>query len=341
MWPWRRAALPPLQAAVDVAARRALWGEPAAPFACPDAPAVVRDLAFEHFYDDAASTRVDAARYARYQEAAAPIRRYERAIVDMANRWMRARPADPAPAHCAVRWLDSWARGDALLGHATAQGGYVRQWSLAALALAWLQLRQAPGIEAAAAGRIVRWLAALATAMRPPYEAAQAGNNLAYWAGLAAAATAIAADDRALLDWGIARYRAGIAEIAPDGTLPRELARQSKALHYHLFALAPLVMIAELAAANGLDLYAARDGAIHRLARRALEGVADPSFFVARTGAAQDSPDGGPPGAQHLAWIEPYFARFPAERRDTLLARFRPLAMTWLGGDMTLAYGAP
>jgi poly(beta-D-mannuronate) lyase len=259
----------------------------------------------------------------------------------MADRFVRGQPADGAPAHCALAWLDAWARAGALLGQATMQGGFERKWALAGLALAWLELRQAPGLDPAASARVVHWFGALATAMQPAYEnqrSTSARNNHAYWAGLAAVATAIATDDRALFDWGIARARLGIAQIAADGTLPLEMARRSKALQYHLFSLAPLVMTAELAAANGVDLYA--DGALHRLARRTLDGVADPAFFVARTGAAQDFTGGGALGRWHLAWIEPYFARFPAERRDDLLARFRPLANSWLGGDTTVTYGA-
>jgi poly(beta-D-mannuronate) lyase len=336
------AAAESLHAPVDVAARRALRGAAARPFACAAASQPVRDLDFEPFYSDSSFSVVDPVRYARYQELSQPIARFVREVIGMSDRWVRAQPADAAPARCALAWLDAWAAGGAMLGHATMQGGFDRKWALAGLALAWLELRQAPGLDPAATARVVRWFAALAAAMQPPYEnlrSMTARNNHAYWAGLAAVAAAIATDDRALLDWGIARYRLGIAQIEPDGTLPLEMGRRSKALHYHLFSLAPLVMIAELAAANGIDLYAERDGALHRLARRTLDGLDDPAFFVARTGAAQDF-TGGPLGRAHLAWIEPYFARFPATRRDDLLARFRPLAMSWLGGDTTLAYGA-
>jgi len=51
----------------------------------------------------------------------------------------------------------------------------------------------------------------------------------------------------------VTTYKDGIDEIAADGTLPLEMGRGQRALHYHLFALAPLVTMAELAAANGED----------------------------------------------------------------------------------------
>jgi poly(beta-D-mannuronate) lyase len=163
-------------------------------------------------------------------------------------------------------------------------------------------------------------------------------NNHAYWAGLAVAAAGVATDDRALLEWGVDRYRRGVAEIAEDGALPLEMARRSRALHYHLFALAPLVMLAEIGEANGLPLYRERDGALHRLVGRVVAGLADPSGFAAAARADQETPR---LAGESAGWIEPYAARFadPAVRR--LAAAARPIRSPRLGGDLTLAFAAP
>src|SRR5262249_52902822 len=143
-----------------------------------------------------------------------------------------------------------------------------------------------------------------------------AANNHAYWAGLAVAAAGAAAQRRALFDWGLARARIGIAQVRADGFLPLELERRSLALHYHLFALAPLVMLAELGAVNGVDLYKEGDGAIRRLADRVIMGLADPAPFAAAAGAAQEIKL--PPRGADLAWAEPYFARFRDRRLPPL-----------------------
>ncbi|MFK5047780.1 alginate lyase family protein, partial [Klebsiella pneumoniae] len=66
-------------------------------------------------------------------------------------------------------------------------------------------------------------------------------NNHAYWAGLAVTAAGVAANDRDLFDWGIGKYHLGAGQVTAQGTLPLEMARRGKALHYHLFALTPLV----------------------------------------------------------------------------------------------------
>jgi hypothetical protein len=90
-------------------------------------------------------------------------------------------------------------------------------------------------------------------------------NNHYYWAGFAVMAAGIAADDRKLFDWGVSTYNEAMSRIQPDGTLPLEMARGQRALHYHVFALAPLTMMAEMGYANGLDLYNANNGALKRL----------------------------------------------------------------------------
>lgn len=313
-----------------------------APFVCAAAPAVVRDIDAQSYYSDAAKSVVDPARYSANRAAVKPVAEFSRRIATLTDTWLRGgRDAVPA-AHCAVRVLEHWARGEALLGRVTNQGGYERKWVLAGAALAWLRLADAPGIDPAAAARITHWFTQLAAAVRPHYERTDnqrtdARNNHAYWAGLAVAAGGVAAADRALIDWGIERARLGIAQIDANGALPLELARGSRALHYHLFAALPLVMSAELAAARGIDLYAEREGALHRLLARALDGVDDASWFVAQTGKPQN-PSGNTISSGQLAWIEPYFARFPQHRRQHLLERYRPLAHRWLGGNLTLIY---
>lgn len=305
-------------------------------------PPPMRDIAAEPYYRDPANSVVDPERFAANRAVVGPINAYVDRISALADAWISPIVPDPRVAQAALAWLDAWARAGAMLGAVTAQGTYHRKWALAGLALAWLDLRRAPGLDRSACRRVTAWMAALAAAMQPPYAdcgAASVRNNHVCWAGLAAAAAAVAADDRRLLRWGCDRARIGLAEVAPDGTLPLEMARRAKALHYHLFAAAPLVVTAEIAAANGIELWEEAGGALRRLAERSLAGVEDPSWFAARAGSLQDFV-GGALGGRNLAWVEPYFARFPAARRPALLAAFRPMIHPWLGGDLTLRYGS-
>jgi poly(beta-D-mannuronate) lyase len=164
-------------------------------------------------------------------------------------------------------------------------------------------------------------------------------NNHAYWAGLAVAATGVATNDHRLFDWGISRGRVGLAQIQADGTLPLELARKSLALHYHAFALAPLVLLAEIAVANGVPFYDENHGALRRLADKVLAGMDHLEIFEALVNAPQKFTL--PPDATHLAWAEAYGARFPDPRIARWLSASRPLVDMRLGGDQTLTFARP
>ncbi len=302
----------------------------------------MRDIDANTFYSDSNHSIVDAERYRRNQEITRPLTELTRKLGDFGDAWMGSLPADPAPARCALDWLDTWAVADAMLGSLTSQGAYERKWTLAGTALAYLRLREAPGLDPARKARVEAWFVRLARAMIPYYERPPGSgisdkiNNHLYWAALAAASAGIAANDRALFDWGVQRYRFAVRQIAADGTLPLELARKSKAHSYHVFSAMPLVMLAELGAANGLDLHAEADGALARLVHRTVGGFSDPSHFAQTAGAAQEIErmDGW-----RTSWMEIWYARTGDTAMLSWLAPHRPARNRWLGGDATLAFG--
>jgi poly(beta-D-mannuronate) lyase len=155
-------------------------------------------------------------------------------------------------------------------------------------------------------------------------------NNHLYWAGFAISAAAIASDDYRLFEWGMDAYRHGARDIRDDGTLPMEMDRGQMALHYHLYALAPLVLLAEFGEANGLDLYAERDYAIRRLVARSISGLQDPAFFERRTGVPQvTTPQ---IEAWEIGWAQPWLRRFPDPVISELLSKASRLNYTTWGG---------
>ena|SRR2546427_11812038 len=69
--------------------------------------------------------------------------------------------------------------------------------------------------------------------------------------------------------------------------------RGQRALHYHLFAVAPLVIwrsSAKTGEDNGMNLYAEHNYAIKKLVVLSTQGLVDNSFFVKAAGIAQDTP---------------------------------------------------
>jgi poly(beta-D-mannuronate) lyase len=345
--PARTAAPSPLRAVPDPAERRSAAGRPGPSAACADPVPPVRDLPFQPFYrrDDPTHSIVDPEAVERYRADTRPVDAFEDAVARLGDAYLRTVPRSPALAECLARWLDAWASAGALAGAATPQGGYVRKWALAVAALQYAVLADAPEVGADRRRRIEGWLRDVGDLVALSYAAAtgtSGRNNHLNWAVLAAMAAAAASDDRVLFDWAADRADAALAEIAPDGSLPLELARASLAGHYHRFALEPLVVAAEIAAANGLDLAAARGGALHRLARFVHAAQRDPAPLSRLAGVEQAGMGAGAVRPWMLAWAEPYAARHPASAdllADLAAARASPLYRRQLGGDMTLRFG--
>jgi poly(beta-D-mannuronate) lyase len=184
---------------------------------CERAPAPVRDIQANRYYTDAAGSVVDPALRALGRQRAA----------------------------CALEWLTAWAEANALLGQmSSSQAEHERKWTLAALAIAYLNLR--PEASSAQRRAIDAWLLRVADEVqRFADQSGRTKNNHYYWAGLAVGAVGAAAGSAP--HWEFARrvFRDACADIRPDGALPLELARQRRALHYHRFALEPLAKLAD------------------------------------------------------------------------------------------------
>ena len=250
--------------------------------------------------------------------------------------------ADSGDKACVVTLLDSWARANALMGSINGYQGYFeRSWAGTDFALALLRFfpqskNDAPAVSPA----ISKWLIEIATSTRDANAINHLHNNLVYWAGLNLTAIGTLAKRPDLIDAGIARAREGIKDIQENGTLERELKRGDRALHYHNFALIPLVFTAELAEARHVDLYSENNGAIRRLANLVIEAVLDPSSFSAYSSTPQHLFPWT--FARDLAWMEPYEARFHDPRLTALIARRRPFINPRLGGNVTIAWsGGP
>lgn len=303
----------------------ALMGVASAAGVCPLDQPVIRDIRADRFYVDAASSVVDPAIEAANRAALQPLDAAIAAIVSRSNRFLAK--GDVAEAGCALALLTKQAEGGAMLGAMSSrQAGYERKWRTAGLAVVYLALKpQATPTQRAA---VEPWLAQLADHVEAMDTKPENWNNHHYWIGFVATAAGAATDDAARLARGRRAFDDGLAAIADDGTLPRELARRGRALSYHNYALAPLVMAAEIAARRGEDWYGRQDGVLHRLAARVAAGLADPVWFQAQTGVAQEMPKGGV-----LAWSWLYERRFPGRFVVPASVERKP-GYTSFGGDM-------
>lgn len=310
-------------------------GSASAAAICPAVPPVVTSLDVPRFYGDVAGTVVDPALKAKHEAAVAPLTAFLREVVSNADHaYTRSSPKSQGEAaQCALTWLSTWAAGGAWLGAmSTKQAEYQRKWDLAGVALAYLKVRAFARPDQRAA--IEPWLRKFADTAHAFFDdPGHKRNNHWYWLGLGEAAVGIATDSQRHFDIARAIMRDATRDIAADGTLHAEMARGPRALFYHVFAMTPLVVMAELAASRGEDWYAFNNGALHRLVGVSLAGLQAPEKFDVLAGIAQERPVNTRAG-----WLQLYQQRFP----DKVTGPLPKVADShrWLGGNVLILSSA-
>lgn len=297
---------------------------PARAASCPTDGPVVRDIVADAFYTDPKFSIVDPAVEARNRESLKALDRTLWPIVARSDRFLRDGSAEDAA--CALALLAHQAAGGAMLGTMSSrQAGYERKWRTAGMAIVHLVVRDHASPEERAA--IEPWLGRLADAVEAMDTRPEHWNNHHYWIGLVDTAVGAATGDDARFGRGRRAFDDGLAAIAADGTLPREMDRGRRALHYHAYAAAPLVLSAAIAERRGEIWWERRGEALHRLVARVVAGLEDPGWFAARTGVETE-----PAHPSALAWIAVYDRRFP--RRIPAAIASGPHRSSWLGGDL-------
>ncbi len=192
---------------------------------------------------------------------------------------------DFAAAEAAVSNLRRWAEGDALSRfkeNPAPSMYYNLDRTLLPVIVTFSLVRDYPGMAASDEERIEAWLDRLVWRRGPGRErdpdVTSSRNNHRYLSDSVTMAWGIVRGDDDGFRAGIETYLDALAQMRPDGSLPLETARGSRALSYQRHAITSLVAIAEMAAAQGYDLYA------HRGSRRASRSTArSPSCSTAST----------------------------------------------------------
>ena len=339
-------ALPAAHAASKNSALRAPWdlhhvALNDTKYSCPQLAPLPHDIVAYDYYSDSKGSIIDPARHAAYEAAAGPFLAMESATTHAADEFQSS--GSRQAAACVAQILAQQAQDGAMTGSMSSnQAYYVQNWALGAFAVAWLKVRSAGaptlGITPAQQATVEKWMQKAGGQVEDYFETlhekgvGSGRNNHFYWAGFAVMSAGIAANNRDLYNWGIGTYQYGIDQIQPDGTLPLEMRRGQRALHYHLFAIAPLVTMAELASANGDDLYAYDDSRIKLLVSRTVAGLTDNSFFAEKSGVPQQTPENGVISGSDISWLPPYAHRFPDPAFTALLNRVSIRPEGYLGG---------
>jgi poly(beta-D-mannuronate) lyase len=295
------------------------------PYNCPQPPPFTKTLDVEGYYSDAHHSIIDEKKREAEEKATEAPTHLGQWSTEAADAYLTQ--GSRAAAVCVYSLLDAAALAQAWSGEMpTSQGHYEQKWLLAGVAIAYLKVRGSGVGSPDRQKDIQKWFASLANHVMDYVDSkkdkrdSDAWNNHRYWSGLAVAAAGIADNNKREFRFGVDSYEAGVDQILPDGVLPLEMNRAGRALHYHLYALAPLIMIAELAAANGTDLYSYNKGAIHRLVRACVAGLQNPELFARAAGAPQDIAAGQHSGAE-IGWAVPYVRRFPNPQLSAWIAQ--------------------
>ncbi len=268
--------------------------------------------------------------------------KFEQAVTNGAGRYVV--DGDSAEAVCVADLLGQWAAANTLLDYSykeSSQAWYQVEWSLSSISLAWSVVQNDPAIPAAQRAAILKWMHKVTEYMfdqDPRPGDTEHENNHAYWRALCATSVGILTSDEKHYRRGLSQYVRAIGQLNKDGSLPLEMARHENALHYQSFALTPLVMIAELAARQGINLYSLRvngrtiGDAVDFLVRASADlglmkqYASEPQTFSLLS-------DKKPP-----AWTEFWAARHPGKPWTGILTA--PLVDSVIGGNATI-YAAP
>jgi poly(beta-D-mannuronate) lyase len=282
--------------------------------ACSTPPAAVVDIDANSYYTDKNHSVIDPALRARNIANTKPIEDYLGTVSKNAG------SAKTEDQRCALGWLTAWADGRAMLGKmSSGQSYYQRKWTLAGLALSYARIK--PVATPAQQQAIESWFKALADATMT-HSDAQKGkrNNHYYWEGLAVAAVGGVTGDARYLAWGRKVFDHAMSQVAEDGSLPLEMDRATKALHYHVFSAQPLVLLASI-----LDVQSPQ---LDKLVRFTVNGAKDSSPIAKATGFEQEAVKPG-----NMSWLLVY-ARHGGKAEFSAAA---PGLQARMGGDLAQA----
>ncbi|MFL5336578.1 MAG: alginate lyase family protein [Geminicoccaceae bacterium] len=268
---------------------------------------------------------------------------------------------DPWANRDLVELLDHWATARALMGtvRPTANISYALDRTLLPTIVAFSLVREDPGIDRVKVDRIEAWLKSVLKLRRSPGTGeVTAHNNHHLLRASVDMAWGALTNDTTDFEHGIAAYVDALRRMRADGSLPLETARGARALWYQRHAVASLVVIAQMGAVQGIDLFGLQISGrnLHLAISFLLDGIEQPER-VWPYAAANDNPgversyrdqDLGFVEARghdrhYMAWAEIYLARFPdrTESRRLLAVLkaadpdFRPMLDEYSGGNTT------
>lgn len=299
-------------------------------YECPSTEHLSADLTMEGYYIDKQSSVIDPVKWKAYAQASGPYRKLGQSIVNAADDYRAT--GSRAAAACGIKLMTVAARDGVFTGTMSSrQAYYVQGWITGAIAIAYLKVRDSGLVSSEETLLLQRWFETIVRQTEDFYKSNGATNNHLYWAGLEVLAAGVASNDQQLFDWGVEAYRTGAAQIDANGEMPLEMHRGRRALHYHFYALAPLVYLAEFGAVNGIDLYSVNDHALSKLVHFCLASEKDGTYIAQAAGSAQEERE-NPPSADQMSWTVVWQSRFQDPDVAAFMVQAGSISSLYLGG---------
>ena len=138
--------------------------------------------------------------------------------------------------------------------------------------------------------------------------------------------------NKKLLEYGINQWRQTLASMRPDGSLPHEASRGSRATRYSGYTIAKLTRMAEILRNQDIDLYSQKvnGNSIHDTVEFFLNVMEDPTV-IHKYAKANVHSGGNLPyteqehddfGSSQYSWVSLYMKRFPDHKNTYRLKKF-------------------
>jgi poly(beta-D-mannuronate) lyase len=237
-------------------------------------------------YSDPSGSRLDTQGLVQNRQLVQPLRDF---VTDLARQADdNAATPNAAALECATTMLRRWADAGAMLRQpASFPAIRERQRFALGITLAVFKLNAAGWKPDA---RVSAWLKSLNTAVIQDFARRRIIDNLAVWSAVNAAALALIERDPGALRYQDDIWHQALAQVAPDGSVPSELRRQSRALLYHAYYASALLLLSQIRAALGEPASAREAADMRRLVNYVESELCKPGALASAAGPQEKPP---------------------------------------------------
>jgi hypothetical protein len=226
-------------------------------FVCANVQPPPASFILPNYYENARADYSSAERQKAFRDATSPVMEYIDAIVRSSDASLIAtKNQKQVIEECIVHNLSAWAEAHAFVQTPiNSQGRAIRTFEAVGLCIAYLKIVGEPGQHPI----IENWLGELGwTIWR---ENRNFHQNIEYWSAAAVSiCSGLIKKNADAMHIGAAVFNSAMLDIAKNGSLPNEMKRGSRIVHYHQFSLMGLLLILNISEANSIELNTSKLG---------------------------------------------------------------------------------